>query len=81
MFPRLKCREKQYKNAPSDEDWENAIEICDKLKFFYDVTELFSGTLYPTSNFYFSNICDIKLQLDEWVHSPKLMSNLWQQRC
>lgn len=73
VFSRLKFREKQYKNIPTDEDWENAIEICEKLKIFYDVTELFSGTLYPTSNFYFPNICDIKLQLDEWVNCPKMM--------
>lgn len=48
----------------------NAIEICAKLKTFYQVTEMFSGTLYLTSNFYVPNICDIKLKLDEWVKSP-----------
>lgn len=73
VFPRLKCREKQYKNVPTEEDWENAMEICDKLKIFYEVTEMFSATLYPTSNCYFPNICDIKLQLEEWVNSPKMM--------
>ncbi|KAL0446222.1 UNVERIFIED_CONTAM: Zinc finger BED domain-containing protein RICESLEEPER 1 [Sesamum latifolium] len=30
---------------------------------------MFSGTLYPTSNFYFPKICGIKLKLDEWVKS------------
>lgn len=70
VFPRVKYRERYYKNVPTDEDWVNAIEICAKLKTFYQVTEMFSGTLYPTSNFYFPKICDIKLKLDEWVKSP-----------
>ncbi|KAI3447052.1 hypothetical protein Pfo_003717 [Paulownia fortunei] len=34
---------------------------------------MFSSTLYPTSNFYFTKICDIKLKLDEWVKSPNIM--------
>ncbi|KAI3448823.1 hypothetical protein Pfo_005488 [Paulownia fortunei] len=73
VFPRVKCRDKYYKTLPTDEDWVNAIEICGKLKFFYHVTEIFFSTLYPTSNFYFSKICDIKLKLDEWVKSLNMM--------
>ncbi|KAI3458549.1 hypothetical protein Pfo_015212 [Paulownia fortunei] len=41
VFPRVKCRKKYYKNPPTNEDWENAIEICGKLKFFYQVAEMF----------------------------------------
>ncbi|KAL0392417.1 UNVERIFIED_CONTAM: Zinc finger BED domain-containing protein DAYSLEEPER [Sesamum radiatum] len=37
------------------------------------VTEMFSGTLYPTLNFYFQKICDIKVKLDEWVKSPNIL--------
>ncbi|KAL0309079.1 UNVERIFIED_CONTAM: Zinc finger BED domain-containing protein RICESLEEPER 2 [Sesamum radiatum] len=70
VVPRLNIREKNYKSLPTEEDWVNAIEICGKLKLFHQVTEMFSGTLYPTSNFYFQKICDIKVKLDEWVKSP-----------
>lgn len=73
VFPRLKCREKNYKSLPTDDDWKNAIEFCGKLKLFYQVTEMFSGTLYPTSNFYFPKICELKLRLDEWVMSTNLV--------
>ncbi|KAL0313153.1 UNVERIFIED_CONTAM: putative AC transposase [Sesamum radiatum] len=37
------------------------------------VTEMFSGTLYPTSNFYFPKLCDIKVKLDEWMKSPNVL--------
>ncbi|KAG8379185.1 hypothetical protein BUALT_Bualt07G0062000 [Buddleja alternifolia] len=43
VFPRAKAREIHYRSLPIDEDWENAVEICSKLKLFYNVTEMFSG--------------------------------------
>lgn len=46
-----------------------AREICDKLKLFFSVTELFSGTMYPTSNIYFSKVCQIRLALRKWKNS------------
>ena len=44
VFPHLRQKEPQYKSVPSNEEWELAKEICGKLKVFYDVTQLFSGT-------------------------------------
>ncbi|XP_057717666.1 zinc finger BED domain-containing protein RICESLEEPER 2-like [Arachis stenosperma] len=40
VFPRLRQKEPQYKTVPSNEEWELAKEICDRLKLFYDVTQL-----------------------------------------
>ncbi|KAL0310242.1 UNVERIFIED_CONTAM: putative AC transposase [Sesamum calycinum] len=37
------------------------------------VAKIFSGTLYPTSNFYFQKIYDIKVKLDEWMKSPNTL--------
>jgi hypothetical protein len=34
IFYRLKLRDAQYKTMPSEEDWENAKFISEKLKFF-----------------------------------------------
>jgi len=62
--------ESQYKALPSAHDWQMASEICQKLEIFYDVTLLFSGTLYPTSNIFFPKVCQIKLALMEWLDSP-----------
>ncbi|CAN6579011.1 unnamed protein product [Malus baccata var. baccata] len=71
VFPRLKQRESQYKCLPDDRDWEMAREICEKLKLFYNVSELFSGTKYPTANLYFPKICEIRLSLTRWLTSRR----------
>ena len=52
VFYRLQQREPQYKNAPDEKEWALASELCDRLKIFYNVTELFSGTKYPTTNIF-----------------------------
>ncbi|KAL8474964.1 hypothetical protein ACS0TY_031402 [Phlomoides rotata] len=67
VFTRLKQREPLYKSAPKEEEWEIARDICDKLKVFNSVTDLFSGTEYPTANLYFPKICEIKMSLKEWL--------------
>ncbi|KAL5157698.1 putative AC transposase [Glycine soja] len=69
IFKRLTQGEPQYKSLPSDDDWKMATEICEKLEIFYKVTELSSGTQYPTSNVYFSKMCEIRLTLNEWIFS------------
>ncbi|KAL8497790.1 hypothetical protein ACS0TY_021212 [Phlomoides rotata] len=67
VFTRLKQREPLYKSAPKEEEWEITRDICNKLKVFNSVTELFSGTEYPTANLYFPKICEIKMALKEWL--------------
>ncbi|CAN6696665.1 unnamed protein product [Malus baccata var. baccata] len=71
VFPRLKQLESQYKCLLDDRDWEMAKEICEKLKLFYNVSELFSGTKYPTTNLYFPKICEIRLSLTRWLTSRR----------
>ncbi|XP_015969087.1 zinc finger BED domain-containing protein RICESLEEPER 2-like [Arachis duranensis] len=66
VFEILSLRESQYKSLPSKKDWDMADEIFQRLRVFFDVTELFSRTSYPTSNIYFSKVCVIKLALMEW---------------
>ena len=46
-----------------------AKEICDRLELFFEVTELFSGTKYPTANLYFPKICEIRFSIYEWKNS------------
>ncbi|KAK3194503.1 hypothetical protein Dsin_025813 [Dipteronia sinensis] len=77
VFYRLKQRESQYRSLPEEKDWELAKEMCDKLNFFYHVTEMFSGTKYPTSNLFFPKICEIKLSLRKWHTSSHVeISNM-----
>ncbi|CAN0905476.1 Putative AC transposase [Linum grandiflorum] len=67
VFHRLKQRDLSYTCLPSEEEWNLASEICLKLKKFHDVTKVFSGTTYPTSNVLFPHICEVKVDLRQWV--------------
>lgn len=60
--------------------WEMAEKICKKLEIFYKATKLFSGKNYPTSNLFFSEICDIKLRLHEWLESDTWEISLMAQK-
>ena len=50
VFTCLKQQESVYIYLPLGEDWVKAKNMCDKLIKVYHVTELFSGTKYPTAN-------------------------------
>ncbi|CAN1291856.1 Zinc finger BED domain-containing protein RICESLEEPER 2 [Linum perenne] len=56
VFPRLKIRDPLYKSLPSESDWGFAKKCCSKLELFYDITELFSGSKYPTANLFFEKM-------------------------
>ncbi|GJV70690.1 zinc finger BED domain-containing protein RICESLEEPER 2-like protein [Tanacetum coccineum] len=68
VFRRLKQRDARYKSVPTERDWDLASNICKKLKLFYNVTLMFSGTKYPTMNTFFTSICDIRYELNKWRH-------------
>ena len=73
VFPRLKLFESHYVLVPSEAEWETAKDVCDRLELFYNVTELFSGTRYPTANMFFPVICKIKMTLNEWLMSSNVV--------
>jgi hypothetical protein len=60
--------------VPTTEDWKFAKDLCDRLKLFYDVTELLSGTNYVTANIFFPKITNIYLSIRKWQVSdiPKV---------
>ena len=70
VFVRLKHIDGQYKCLFGEEDWQFATILEENLKSFYDVTELFSGTQYPTLNVFLKHVCEIKLSLQDWLLSP-----------
>lgn len=70
VFANLKTQNPKFKFVvPSQRDWELAEIICDKLKRFHKVTELFSGRKYPIANLFFRQVCEIKLALRSWSNS------------
>ncbi|XBI57690.1 hypothetical protein VPH35_039038 [Triticum aestivum] len=62
VFERLSIREKKF-TCPTGEDWVFAKEVCARLKVFFDVTELLSGTSYVTASLFFPQICGIRLAI------------------
>jgi hypothetical protein len=62
-------RRRYEKIAPSFEEWDLAKTLLPCLRKFFDLTELFSGTLYRTANLFFKGFCEIKFLLVDWCDS------------
>ncbi|CAN6182089.1 unnamed protein product [Urochloa humidicola] len=73
-FMRLKTsnRSKYAPICPSDAKWGMATKVFQCLKKFYDLTELLSGSSYPTANLFYKGFCEIKDLLDKWCISDDL---------
>jgi hypothetical protein len=65
-FIRASRVDRQYTCLPSEDEWTFAEEVVGKLKLFYDITKLFSGTDYVTANIYFARIAKIRKQIRQW---------------
>nr|XP_028957518.1 zinc finger BED domain-containing protein RICESLEEPER 2-like [Malus domestica] len=52
-----------FESCPTSEEWDKVVKISKFLGYFYDVTCLFSGTKYPTSNLFFPKVFVIQLQI------------------
>ncbi|KAL0386037.1 UNVERIFIED_CONTAM: Zinc finger BED domain-containing protein RICESLEEPER 1 [Sesamum radiatum] len=68
-FTRLQRIDKNYYGNPSESEWEVAGVVHECLKIFYEATRHFSGRKYPTSNVFFSDVCEIHLKMIEWENS------------
>jgi hypothetical protein len=57
IFDRLAKKEKLCAPfQPTEQDWNFARYLCDRLKLFYDTTEILSGTSYVTANLFFPKV-------------------------
>jgi hypothetical protein len=76
-FVRLKSanRQRYAKISPTPAEWDKALTIFHCLKKFYDLTEILSGTSYPTANLFYKGFCDIKLMIDDWCFSDDVVIN------
>ncbi|XP_042961542.1 zinc finger BED domain-containing protein RICESLEEPER 2-like [Carya illinoinensis] len=54
---------------PMTEDWDVVSTFVDFLRFFYEITTILSGSLYPTSHNFCQQICKVKEELDEIIAS------------
>ncbi|GAA0165061.1 hypothetical protein LIER_39904 [Lithospermum erythrorhizon] len=50
---------------PNAIDWERIYDICQFLEVFFDVTEIISGSYYPTVNLFLAELYRVKVLLDK----------------
>jgi len=62
-FVSLSLLDQSFKYCPSSEEWRRGQLMRDFLHPFYIITNLFSGSSYPTSNMYFMQIWKIECLL------------------
>ncbi|XP_026428704.1 zinc finger BED domain-containing protein RICESLEEPER 2-like [Papaver somniferum] len=63
VFSHSKLVDSDYEDCPTDEEWEQIEVVTKFLKVFHDLTKIFSGSKYPTSNLYFERICQVQVLL------------------
>ncbi|XP_010549198.1 PREDICTED: zinc finger BED domain-containing protein RICESLEEPER 1-like [Tarenaya hassleriana] len=66
-FSSLHLLDRSYKYNPSSQEWQRGEKICDFLEPFYEITNLFSGSKYPTSNLYFFQVWRIECLLKDYM--------------
>ncbi|GMI66348.1 DAYSLEEPER [Hibiscus trionum] len=54
----------------SEVEWETAQLICDFLEPFFEISTLFSGSKYPTTNLYLANVIAIEKLLCDAHNDP-----------
>nr|GMD36031.1 zinc finger BED domain-containing protein RICESLEEPER 2-like [Ipomoea batatas] len=69
VFCSLELQDRNYKCCPSYEEWSRGEKMCAFLYPFYAITNLISGSSYPTSNFYFLQVWKIECLLVENLES------------
>ncbi|XP_060200821.1 zinc finger BED domain-containing protein RICESLEEPER 2-like [Lycium barbarum] len=69
-FSSLELINRNYSHCPTSDHWRRAEKICEFLEPFYEITNLISGSSYPTSNLYFMQVWKIECMLKENSHNP-----------
>ena len=72
-FHSLSLIDKNYRRCPSNDEWVRETSMCEFLKPFYTITNLISGSSYPTSNLYFGEIWRIELLLTSNLENEDLL--------
>lgn len=70
VFAHLAIIDKHYSFCPFSYEWKKVEVLAKFLKRYYDVTKLFSGSNYPTSNLFFHGVWQIQHHLQEEATNP-----------
>lgn len=69
-FYQLQLVDSNFKDCATEEEWKTVEKIAKFLKPFHDITTLFSGTQYPTSNLYFHGVWKIQSLIYDEMDDP-----------
>lgn len=69
-FSLLQDQDPSDSKALSETEWEWANSAAGFIKFLLELTNSITGNKNPTSNIFFSEICDMNIQLIDWCKSP-----------
>ncbi|XP_072954573.1 zinc finger BED domain-containing protein RICESLEEPER 2-like [Typha angustifolia] len=69
VFEQYATRDENYKWLPSEDDWFKAAKVCEYLKKIYDVTQIISGSSYPTANLFLIDLLKVKEALNKGCES------------
>ncbi|XP_031371469.1 zinc finger BED domain-containing protein RICESLEEPER 2-like isoform X1 [Punica granatum] len=65
-FCHLELSDSNYTNCPTSLEWQKIEKIKKFLGVFFEITNLFSGSKYPTANLYFPSIFKAYVMLKEY---------------
>ncbi|CAL8176331.1 unnamed protein product [Prunus armeniaca] len=74
-FINLGLIDSNFSSCPSPQEWIKVEKISKFLGYFYEVTCLFSGTKYPTSNLFFPKIFIIQHQIKAAIEDDDIFMN------
>ncbi|KAG6633675.1 hypothetical protein CIPAW_12G065500 [Carya illinoinensis] len=82
VFPRYGDRDQGFNYVPSVEDWTKVENVCQILAVFNEVTNIISGTEYPTTNLFLPEVWRIKevlnkksLDLNDYIRAMVVKMN------
>jgi len=70
VFAHLAIIDKNYTFCPSSDEWKKVEVLSKFLKLYYNVTKLFSGSKYPTSDLLFHGVWQIQHHLQKDAMNP-----------
>ncbi|XP_042964774.1 zinc finger BED domain-containing protein RICESLEEPER 2-like [Carya illinoinensis] len=82
VFPRYGDRDQGFNYVPSVEDWTKVENVCQILAVFNEITNIISGTEYPTANLFLPEVWRIKevlnkksLDLNDYIRAMVVKMN------
>ncbi|XP_031277065.1 zinc finger BED domain-containing protein RICESLEEPER 2-like [Pistacia vera] len=64
VFLRYRDKDPHYDCCPDPEDWVRVEKVCEVLEVFNTITNIISGSDYPTANLFLSEVFRVKVMLD-----------------